>query len=672
MHKVRTEFMNGYSIFMTSFTPIEYLPSQKKVRYFKEISLKIHTKRNPNAFQIAKNLSNKKSVIDRVISLIDNEEMIDQYSYNLVREGEYSNLIISAEEFIPQLFAIKDIHENSGLKTNIVSTEEIYANYSGQDNPEKIRNFIINEYQNYGIEFVLLAGDVEIVPYRGFYCEVQSSSVYEDENIPADLYFSALDGNWNDNGNNLWGEIGEDDLLPEISVGRTPFSTTVELATIIHKISSYIESPVENELQNSLMLGEHLWNDPLTWGGDYLDLLIGYHEDNGYTTDGIPEAYNYEKFYDRDYGTWSATELLDKINEGKSFIHHSGHSNATYNMRLQDSMITNENFYSIDGIEHNYSLVYSHGCICASFDNSDCIAEKMLHIDNFAVAFVGNSRYGWFNEGQTEGPSEHLHREFVNALYTDRKNRIGETHLISKIQTVPWVTAPGQHEEGALRWCFYDCNVLGDPAMSIWTDEPSSLTADFNSEVLVLGTSFNVAVSNQNGDVTGADCSISQNGEIIGYSQTDENGNAEILFDIAPEVGDAELHILAYNTYVQVYPLTFYSGSGNFASIESFLNHSTDDEYIETGENVGVDVEVTYQTQSSIEISLTLSSEDEYVTINTDFASVIGNSSGTSVTLENIFNFDVSSSIPDEHEVVFFIEISFDLLIIMMLQSQTH
>ena len=46
----------------------------------------------------------------------------------------------------------------------------------GQDNPEKIRNFIIQEYQGSGVEYVMLGGDVEVVPYRGFYCHVQSSS----------------------------------------------------------------------------------------------------------------------------------------------------------------------------------------------------------------------------------------------------------------------------------------------------------------------------------------------------------------------------------------------------------------------------------------------------------------------------------------------------------------
>jgi len=118
--------------------------------------------------------------------------------------------------------------------------------------------------------------------------------------------------------------------------------------------------------------------------------------------------------------------------------------------------------------------MYSHGCLCGAFDEDDCIAEESVTIENWLAGGAFNSRYGWFNEGQTEGPSAHIHREFVSALYYDTMAyiRIGQTHMMSKIATAPWVTAPGQWETGALRWCFYCCNIFGDPAMEIWTDEP--------------------------------------------------------------------------------------------------------------------------------------------------------------------------------------------------------
>jgi hypothetical protein len=169
--------------------------------------------------------------------------------------------------------------------------------------------------------------------------------------------------------------------------------------------------------------------------------------------------------------------LLASFNRGNSFIHHVGHANSYYMMRLSMASITNANFANVNGTTHNYQFLYTQGCDCGAFDLS-CIAAKAVTIDNFLVAGIFNSRYGWFNEGTTEGPSEHLEREFVSALYNDTtpEKHLGTAHVISKIKTAPWVTLPGEFEPGARRWCHYDCNVFGDPAMEIRTEEPSSFT----------------------------------------------------------------------------------------------------------------------------------------------------------------------------------------------------
>ena len=180
----------------------------------------------------------------------------------------------------------------------------------------------------------------------------------------------------------------------------------------------------------------------------------------------------------------------------------------------------------------------------------------MVTIQNFAAAFIGNSRYGWFNEGQTEGPSTHLQREFTDALYHDKLFRIGAAHLESKIETVPWVTAPGQWEEGALRWCFYCNNVLGDPAMGIWTNEPISIQADYQSSVLPGTSSIDVSVTSEGNPVEGLTCVILRDSIICGVGNTDASGNTTITLDPPlTEIGNAELIISGYNCLPSSFPL---------------------------------------------------------------------------------------------------------------------
>ncbi|NQT65601.1 MAG: hypothetical protein HQ554_05440, partial [FCB group bacterium] len=516
-----TQFLHGYSIALNTITPVTYIPEKGLLSYYEEVTITIHTRKDTKAQNALINLQSSENALSRVNKIAQNPTMISHYPVVQSREGEYQLLIITPAQFESDFYEMREVYLQQGMISELKTVEDIYSSMPGQDQPEKIRNYIIQEYQEHEVEYVLLAGDVEHVPYRGFYCTVDSGGGYEDSNIPSDLYYSALDGNWNDDGDNNWGEIGEDDLLPEVAVARFSFSSTTDLENMLNKTILYQTQPVTGELRDPLMAGEHLYNSPLTWGADYLDLLIGFHDDNGYETTGIPEDHNISTIYDRDLGSWSATQLVAEINEGHSFIHHVGHANYEYAMRLSNPDITNANFSMVNGVDHNYTFVYTHGCNCGSFDHNDGIGERMINIENFLTAFIGNSRYGWFNEGQTEGPSAHLHREFTDALYTDKYHRIGRAHMESKTETAPWVTAPGQWEEGAIRWCFYDCNVLGGSALPIWTDEPLELDATFSPVIPQGYASFPVEILNNGNPVENMQCTILQYGELIGTAATD-------------------------------------------------------------------------------------------------------------------------------------------------------
>ncbi len=474
--KLITQYMNGYTLALSSFTPASYIASTRKLWYYSKVTIVINTKPSETKENLL--LSSSKSAIERVKRFAQNPEMLSQYDLPLPADTtDYQMLIISPEIFASHFQGLIDFYQTRGLKVKVKSLNVVYANSAGIDNAEKIRNYIIQEYQNNAIEHVLLAGDAELMPYRGLYCEVMSSSLYTDNDIPSDIYFSALDGNWNADSDSKWGEPGEEDLLPEISVGRFCASDINELNVMLNKTLMYQQSPVIADLNKPLLVGENLYNNPLTWGADYLDLLIGTHSDNGYTTSGLDSTQVYDTLYDRGApAAWTYTQLLTKINQGHSFLYHVGHANTTYLMRMYNSTITAANFSQVNGTTHGFMPVYSHGCYCGQFDASDCIAEKMLCIPNFCNVFIGNSRYGWFNEGTTEGPSQHINREFVDALYNDGERAVGMAHTLSKIATAPWVTAPGQWEEGALRWCMFTCNVLGDPAMQIWTNPPATIS----------------------------------------------------------------------------------------------------------------------------------------------------------------------------------------------------
>lgn len=573
-----THFMNGYSYALCTFTPVEYIPLDGAVSYYTSVTITIETQLTYKAQAALSNLTSNNKVNERCLTFAQNPEKASLYATPSRSIDSYDILIITPQEYRDQIHLLSDNYQKQGLKTNIITTEYIQSNLTGIDLPEKMRNLIIQEYQASGISQVILGGDVQLVPYRGFYCQAHSSSLYEDNDIPSDLYFSGLDGNWNNNNNQLWAEPGEDDLLPDISVARMPFGNSTELSAMLNKTTKYQNNPVTAETNKHLLAGENLYYGPDTWGSDYLELLIGYHDDNGYTTTGIPATYPISKMYDEEV-YWSGYDLIDAINTGYSMINHVGHANEGYVAKWSTYDITNGNFFGVNGINHSFPVFYTHGCICGAFDYSDCIAERMVTIENFASAFVGNSRYGWFNEGQTEGPSAHINREFIDALYTDSLNRIGSAHLESKIATAPWVNAPGQWEEGALRWCFYDCNVLGDAAMPIWTNLPLQVNAVYPSQIPVGTATFEVTCLNNGAPAAGITVAFIKDNLLIGRGISNSAGIAQVQLDSALTVtGAAEIILSGYNCTPTSFPMDVTVGINDLriSDIRVFPNPATD------------------------------------------------------------------------------------------------
>lgn len=487
---VQTGLLNGYSFGTLLITPLVYEPLSGRVSFYSEIQVSIETEPDPQA-QWAANLPQAgKQAMLRVAQLAQNDEMIMAYRQKSPANA-YQLLIITPDSLKNEYNTLRDYYANWGILSETASTETIYAGTTGVDKAEKIRNYIKNEYQNSSIEYVILGGDTALVPSRGMHCLAHSSTDYEDFHIPADLYYGALDGDFNADGDTIWGETEDNtDLLPELAVGRLPIDNAKQLRNMLNKSLSYQENPVMADMNKPLLVGEWLFDPPATFGADYLRLLIDGSTDSGYTTTGIPSAQNdIDSLFDNSGYAWDQQTLTDRINQGSSFIHHVGHSNQTYMMRYQDSDITGTTFESLDGITHSFGLLYTHGCLCGAFDYDDCIAEQSVFRDNFLAAGVFNSRYGWFNQGQTEGPSQHLHREFVNAIYDPALNvrRFGDAFAMSKTETAPWVDRTGEFEPGAQRWVHYDNNVLGDPVLRIWVNSvETTISNDQSTDIRLM------------------------------------------------------------------------------------------------------------------------------------------------------------------------------------------
>ncbi|MCK5039315.1 MAG: PQQ-binding-like beta-propeller repeat protein, partial [Thermoplasmata archaeon] len=495
----------GYSILPVNLFPVKYYTNEGKLSYFETIEVSITTRPSTDK-TINKMFRGLPEDRQYLMGMVDTTTSIS--SYDGMQEtldldpGDYDYVIITDDSFVPEFQPLIDWKNSVGIKTAIETVQNIQTNYSGADTQEKIRNFITDAYLNWSIEYVLLGGDIEFVPHRNLHFIFGGGEVYD---IPADLYYAGLDGTWNEDGDEYWGEIGEDDLYAEVNVGRAPASTITDIIAFVNKTIAYeTRSAGIDYYDDALFIGENLDSYP-TWGGDYKDSVEPF----------FPPEFNITKLYERDE-TFGRTQIINEINAGKHFINNKGHGAVTYagGLTTGDVMsLTNDEYF----------IWYSQCCDAGAFDSTwaECIAERVVaNPDGGAVAFIGNSREGWYTQGSVAGPSIAFDKEFFNVLFNENIENIGRTLQRSK---------ENSGVIGMMRWTYYTLNLIGDPTLKVggyFASPPQDLTADAGDSFVSLTwdpPKEETAILNYNiyrGTSSGGEVLLATIGDILWFNDT--------------------------------------------------------------------------------------------------------------------------------------------------------
>ena len=634
--EVSTQYLNGVAFALSGFTPMQYVPATGKVSYAQTVKVSIETamSRDDHSRKLWLTPENEASIK----RLAQNDNVLSTYTVRGRAIGGYDMLVITSEEWMPRFGEYLNLYNDKGIRTRIVSLEEIYASTGGIDEPEQIRNYIIQEYEENGISMVSLGGDVSIVPFRFLYCWAQEG--YEDQ-LPSDMYYACLDGTLNDDGDDRWGEVGEDDLLPELGIGRLPFNNETQFENIMHKTFSYLQTPVLGEFTSPILGAEHLGDG--YYGSDDMERLIGVNHDYDYTTIGYPEDYNFKRYYATPRVNWSSGEFKKVICTGGQYVHHVGHANTDYVAGWETSTITNEYFSGNDGVNHNYMIFHSHGCICGNFPAS-CILEKMVTVETGFVVTTGNSRYGWYVPWG-DGMAAHIHREFVDAYCNDHIATIGMALREAKIATAPWVTMYGE-DNGCMRWNIYCLNVLGDGALCPWFEEPFTPNVVYEQGLKTGATATTVNV-NQYGTPLSNFCVSLFDGEtLLARDITDGNGDATLSFETPLDViGEMRLIVTGQSAWPQILEVTGFDGNEPFV-YGDILNLSGEAEF-GTSRFVSMDI-FNKGDVSAFGIYPEVNTESEYVT------SIPGNLIISELPANSTEHFDqggqieIADNIPDQ------------------------
>jgi len=438
-----------------------------------------------------------------------------------------------------------------GVPAEIYTVEWITSYYSGLDAQEKIRSFITDMYQNHGTVWVFLGGDADYVPFRKTFAFTSDGNW--NDTIPADLYYSDLDGSWDGDGDGVYGEYTDSvDMYPDLFVGRAPVDNIAQVFYFVDKTLEYEVMPPTDYMLNILLTAEILWTNPYTPGGVLKDYI-----DDAY----IPERFDstITKLYESE-GTLSRTSFRNALNSGQNIVNHYGHGNVG-GFSVGYDWWSSSNMSALTNAPR-HSVLYTISCLSAAFDFSDCCGEYFINNTNGGgVAYVGNSRYGWGSPGNpTQGSGPQLDKRFFMELFVYNAYQAGKTLANSKA-----AYASLAQSNKYLRWTLYALNLLGDPELPIWTDAPEEPVVTYPKKILTGSQNMDVQVENGETPVEQALVCLNSNPDIYLRELTSELGIATFNFE-ASDTGEICIIVTAqgclpHQNTIQV--VNYFAGDAN-------------------------------------------------------------------------------------------------------------
>lgn len=492
--------------------PITY-SDEKGWIFTKGIILKLHERAIATSeLKSFDDLSYEQKLTDRNFSASDNPEY----------------LIVTSESLsFEQLLNYK---KSLGVKAVIKTIESIEADQSGVDSAEKLRNYL-KQFHADGGRYVLLGGDETVLPIRYAFAGISYSTPDIADLQICDLYFADLTGNWDVNGNGIYGEryLDSADFIPELIVGRLPFHTQTQIDNYTNKLIQYQTNNLNHNgeyLERAFFLtadqmrdfgdyGQHHEVSQVFPGNFIVDTISGVEQTSG--DDPTPT-------------NLSARELEEVISGGYGIVnilnHGSYHGFAVrssgYNEFPKSSFSTTpdgETAGSFENFEpnNNISFYYSLACDNGAFDKDGApfnyagsnMVETLLGLQSAgAVGFVANSRWGWVNS------SHYLMAEFYQNLFDHPEMTAAEALTATKLAY------------SYLRDQVYGLNYFGDPMLKIHTTSPRSISTDIRMEM------DQIAISSESDHNPVSDCRVILS-DSLGLLQTElTDGEGQAIFNL--------------------------------------------------------------------------------------------------------------------------------------------
>ncbi|MFO7676080.1 MAG: C25 family cysteine peptidase [bacterium] len=396
-------------------------------------------------------------------------------------------LIIVPDDFLAGILPLAGWREKCGFAVEVRKLSETGSTR------DQIRGFIRTAYESWdpAPSYVLLVGAVN---------KIEAFITAGTPNV-TDHPYACVDG---------------DDWLPDLFVGRLPAANASELDVMVAKTVGYEHDPDETETG---------------WFGRALAVGTSYQEGGTpavtaiVTKRRIREQLLAAGFSRVDTVFYPPTRygrgpVDSAVNRGVGFVNGRGWGNSDgwgYPQFLTSDVYALENGWRLPVVTSLY-------CGTGNFQRNPCFGEAWLRAGTpasprGAVAFWGSS---W--SGTSTRWNNCMDYGIYDAIIARAVHRCGPAMYFGKL--AQFENFPLAEDSFDLRVYHHVYNLLGDPALAMWSAAPRGIVVGYPETVPVGTSSLEVVVSSGGQPVSGARVSLLKRGEVHAVVRTDAGGRA--------------------------------------------------------------------------------------------------------------------------------------------------
>ena len=492
-------------ILTVKVTPVQYMASSNQLLFHSSVGFTInYNYNNLSSRNVARRISpiasppRETAGLTKMLDFVENKSDINRIlnsrpqvraTASTMNLPAYEYVVITSRSLAPYFRRLVDWKRQKGLNAGIVTMQDILSDASItkdevsnlSDDAGKLRQYLKLAYDK-GTRYVLLGGRREFVPIR-----YGTDNYGGNVQIPSDLYFSDLNGNWNRDGDSDLGEESDRlDYNPELYVGRLLCRDGEEINNYIDKLLLYEQNPGKGDyayLKKALYMesdqmqkkheGEAIANEFFTIFPDTTILRELPRPDSIPTYPTGKDVIDLMNNRFHGFVSWfahgSPSGVKAKSNGVNDSIHYLVNAREGVYPAPWNEVETGNGLDNL--INFNYpSVLYSTACTVVpydiyvdgkvTYDMKYNVGESFTTGGKYGgVAFLGNTREGW-------SPfSTDLEKIFVNRMKS-LSGKIGQAEAFSK----------ADYKRSRSHWLALTHNLIGCPEFEMWTNIPSLFT----------------------------------------------------------------------------------------------------------------------------------------------------------------------------------------------------